>query len=62
MPVYVFQKGVTATPEVSTGDVYAGVCKPNRGTEQTTATTKQTNVNDKNEITEGVRYAEIKRT
>lgn len=30
--------------------------------EQTTATTKQTKVNDRNEITEGVCYAEIKRT
>lgn len=30
--------------------------------EQTTAITKQTNISDTNEITEGVCYAEIKRT
>lgn len=81
MPVYAVPKGSkNYTPEVSTGDVYAEVCKPNRGTvqdpvrkrneegllymevEQDTAATKETNTNGKNEITEGVCYAEIKRT
>ncbi|XP_052707743.1 uncharacterized protein LOC128183001 [Crassostrea angulata] len=81
MPVYAVPKrSQNRTPEVSTGDMYAEVCKPNRSTakdpvrksneegllymevEQDTAATKQTNINDKNKITEGVCYAEIKHT
>uniref|UniRef100_A0A8W8JD30 Uncharacterized protein n=1 Tax=Magallana gigas TaxID=29159 RepID=A0A8W8JD30_MAGGI len=82
MPVYAVPKkrSQDRTPEISSGDVYAEVCKPNRCTgkdpvrkrhedgllymevEQDTAVTKQTNTNDKNEITEGVCYAQIKHT
>lgn len=81
MPVYAVPKrDKDCTPEVSTGDVYAEVCKPSRSpakdpvrkrnedgllymeVEQGTAATKQTNTNDKNEITEGVRYAKIEHT
>lgn len=81
MPVYAVPKrSQDRTPEASTGDVYAEVCKPNRSTgkdpvrkrnedgllymevKQDTAARKQANTNDKNEITEGVCYAEIKHT
>lgn len=81
MPVYAVPKrGKDRIPEVTSGYVYAEVCKPNRSTakdsvrksnedgllymevEQDTAATKQANTNDKNKITEGVCYAEIKHT
>lgn len=81
MPVYaVPNRSKDRTPEISSGDVYAEVCKPNRSTEkdpvrkrnedgllymeaeQDTAGTKQTNTKDKQEIPEGVCYAEIKHT
>lgn len=78
IPVYAVPKmGKDRTPEVSTGDVYAEVNRgtvqdPVRKrnedgllymeVEQDTTTTNQTNTNDKNEITVGVCYAEIKRT
>lgn len=77
MPMYaVPKKSNVRTPEVSTGDVYVEVCKPNTSTakilvrkhnedgllkvEQDTAATKQSNTDDKNELTEGACYAEIK--
>lgn len=68
MPVYaVTKKRKVQTPSVSTGDVYAHVCKSNSKfryenmkVEKDAAVAKLSNTDDKDELTTSTCYAEIK--